>query len=752
MNNQAPQPQTHNAFNETGESKIQTSFPHGIDAEWINYALLAGGVGLFTLDIARQVIYPSEGCCELFGLPFQPSYPTQVFEDLVIKEDRNKRSSHATRSDGTASLDVEYRIARADTGEVRVLERRATLVQRQGEASEFVGAVRDITAQRRAEEEARLREHALETFSQTRAFIVQLTSAQRNQTDPDKIMRLTSKSLSQWLKVDRVGFFRLLASDRTQYVGCYSSESLPVLRGVIDAALFGERSSKARSSGHFLSFSDSRHDPSGGLEEYAQQGVLAGACAPLQSDKRWHAGMFVHHGSVRTWSESDLALIEEVASLAWQAVERAEALMRLQDRVVRQQGLLAETITDTNRQRAGREAAESKVRQLQKMEAVSMLTGGIAHDFNNMLAVVMGSLTLIQRKLAKGQTDITRQIDLALDGAKRASVLTGRLMSFSRQQPLKPEPVDVNRLLAGMSDMLSRSVGESVQLETIESAGLWLARADAHQLENVLLNLVVNARDAMPDGGRLTIETANAYISQPYAEEFDLPEGQYVKIAVSDTGCGMSPEVLDKAFDPFFTTKPVGKGSGLGLSQVYGFASQSGGHVRVYSEVGLGTTFKIYLPRHLGSGVTPDRTEAPSRQRHGVAEEVVMVVEDDDRMRSISVEVLRDLGYTVLHAASGPEALSMLKAGQQINLLFTDIVMPEMTGRELADQALKLIPKLKIVFTTGYTRNAVVHNGTLDPGTHLLTKPFTVDELARIIGAVLDEEPPEYAAISNNLS
>ena len=382
--------------------------------------------------------------------------------------------------------------------------------------------------------------------------------------------------------------------------------------------------------------------------------------------------------------------------------------------------------------------AEAQLRQAQKMEAVGQLTGGVAHDFNNMLAVILGAMNLLERRLARGETDLARYIEAAKDGANRAAALTQRLLAFSRRQPLQPEIIEPNRMVTGMSDLLARALGEQVQVETVLAAGLWRINADVSQLENAILNLAVNGRDAMPNGGRLTVETANTFVSEDYAQEHSMSPGQYVMIAVTDTGTGMSGDTLAKAFDPFFTTKEVGKGSGLGLSQVFGFVRQSGGHVKIYSEPGHGTTVKLYLPRHYGEAetrdITPQNVE-PARDAHG---ELVLVVEDDERVRNFSVEALRDLGYTVAEANSGAAALALLGEGLKPTLLFTDIVMPEMTGRELATLASKDLGELKVLYTTGYTRNAVVHNGILDPGTHLLQKPFSLEQLAEKVRRVID--------------
>ncbi len=385
---------------------------------------------------------------------------------------------------------------------------------------------------------------------------------------------------------------------------------------------------------------------------------------------------------------------------------------------------------------------ETQVRQLQKMEAVGQLTGGIAHDFNNMLAIIIGGLNLVQRRLARGERDVQKFVDAAMDGATRAANLTHRLLAFSRQQPLQPEPLSANDLVSELSELLRRSIGEAVALETVLAGGLWKTTVDPSQLENAILNLAVNARDAMPDGGKLTIETANTHLDDDYAAQHGVAAGQYVLVAVSDTGTGMTPEVMAKAFDPFFTTKEVGKGTGLGLSQAYGFVRQSHGHIKIYSEVGHGTTFKVYLPRYLGQAVAAGRATPVGGTVGGTVggcpEEIIMVVEDEERVRLISVDGLRELGYSVVHASSGAEALELLRSHPDITLLFTDIVMPGMTGRQLADAVKERHPGVKVLFTTGYTRNAVVHNGILDAGTQFLTKPFSLEQLALKTREVLD--------------
>jgi nitrogen-specific signal transduction histidine kinase/CheY-like chemotaxis protein len=386
---------------------------------------------------------------------------------------------------------------------------------------------------------------------------------------------------------------------------------------------------------------------------------------------------------------------------------------------------------------SARENAESQLRQMQKMEAIGQLTGGIAHDFNNMLSIVISSLEMLQRRLQKGEPDFQKYIDAASEGARRAAVLTSRLLAFSRQQPLKPDILDTNKIVSSMSELLQRTLGETIRVETVLAAGLWKTFADSAQVENAMVNLAVNARDAMPDGGRLTIETANVFLDEVYARGNDVQPGQYVLLAITDTGTGMPQAVIDKAFDPFFTTKDVGLGTGLGLSQVFGFVKQSNGHIKIYSEVGQGTTIKIYLPRHYGKEEA--RVDSPSTAplAASIGQECILVVEDDEGVRTLTVDALRELGYVVLEASAAPQALGLIGKHPEIALLLTDVVMPDTNGRKLAEAALNLRPDLKVLYMTGFTRNAVVHNGMLDPGVNLIAKPFTLDQLATKVRAVI---------------
>lgn len=389
-----------------------------------------------------------------------------------------------------------------------------------------------------------------------------------------------------------------------------------------------------------------------------------------------------------------------------------------------------------------RRAAEEHLRQSQKMEGIGQLTGGVAHDFNNLLTIIIGNLEALQQHLQDESQDtgrLQRSADNAMRGARRAESLTQRLLAFSRQQPLEPKSIDVGRLVSGMSDFLRRTLGEQVAVETVLAGGVWRAHVDPNQLEVAIVNLAVNARDAMPAGGRLTIETANVHLDERYAAaQAEVLPGQYVMLAVTDSGTGMPPDVKAKAFDPFFTTKDVGQGTGLGLSQVYGFVKQSRGHVKIYSEAGEGTTVKVYLPRFHAEIDEAEESVVRTIAR-GTRGETILVVEDDEDVRNYSTETLRDIGYQVVEAPNARVALQMLESHPEVAAVFTDVGLPGgMNGRQFAEEARKHRPHLKVLFTTGYARNAIIHDGRLDPGVELLTKPFTQAALADKLRDIID--------------
>ena len=392
-------------------------------------------------------------------------------------------------------------------------------------------------------------------------------------------------------------------------------------------------------------------------------------------------------------------------------------------------------ITAEKEARLQLENTQDQLRQAQKMEAVGQLTGGLAHDFNNLLTGISGSLELMQLRVQQGRSgEIERYVAMAQHAAKRAAALTHRLLAFSRRQTLDPKPTNINRLISGLEDFLRRSVGPTVEIEVVGAGGLWTTLIDPNQLENAVLNLCINARDAMPDGGKITIETANKWLDKRSARERDLEPGQYVSLCVTDTGTGMSAETIERAFDPFYTTKPLGEGTGLGLSMIYGFVRQSGGQVRIYSELGDGTTMCLYFPRIHAEADREEVRDSGGDILPSPSGETVLIVDDEPGVRLLITDVLADLGYNAIEARDGPTGLAILESPSRIDLLVTDVGLPNgMNGRQLADAARVARPDLKVLFITGYAENAVIGNGHLDSGMHIMTKPFAMDALANRI-------------------
>lgn len=434
-------------------------------------------------------------------------------------------------------------------------------------------------------------------------------------------------------------------------------------------------------------------------------------------------------GNARQW-EASYRFLRSDGSYAT-VVDRGFVIRDAQGTAIRMVG----GMTDVTE----RLALEERLRQSQRMESVGQLTGGVAHDFNNLLTVILGNAELLSDELV---ADARQRMlaEMIASAAQRGAELTQRLLAFARRQALEPKITDINRLVAGMDGLLRRALGEQVEIEVIRGAGLWPALVDAGQLENALLNLCLNARDAMPRGGRLTIETANAHLTHDYTSQYpELRPGQYVMLAVSDTGTGIAPEHLRRVFEPFFTTKEKGKGTGLGLSMVYGFIKQTGGHVNIYSEPGQGTTVRMYLPRTTGTVQAEDSEHGSPDTHSGSA--TILLVEDDELVRRYAQDQLTSLGYAVIVAENGALALDILRERPDIDLLFTDVIMPGgMSGRQLADAARELRPSLKVLYTSGYTENAIVHHGRLDPGVELLGKPYRRSDLAHKIRQVLDKK------------
>lgn len=464
-------------------------------------------------------------------------------------------------------------------------------------------------------------------------------------------------------------------------------------------------------------------------------------------------GFFILASSGMIWLVHTLRL---TATELVKALDQLSSMnATLENRVAERTLELAEANTALKNEIETRQSAEAQARQAQKMEAIGQLTGGIAHDYNNMLAIIMGSLELAKRRLQSDPSDVGKYIDGALDGARRSADLTQRLLAFSRQQPLAPTSTGLNNLVQGMAAMLTRTLGTPAEFECVLEPDLWQAHIDSAQMESAILNLAVNARDAMPQGGKLIIETNNAVLDEAYAAlQPDVATGDYVLVTVSDTGTGMTSEIIARAFDPFFTTKEPGKGTGLGLSQVYGFVKQSGGHIKIYSEPGQGTSVKIYLPRDFSEAENKPGAQLSQKAGplpKGAQGEILLVVEDEDNVRHLTVNSLRELSYTVRHARSAAEALDILAEQHGIQLLLVDVIMPKMTGRELVKIVTQRFPGVKILYTTGYSPQVILQNGraqdgrgehgTPAHGVELLMKPFTLSQLAHKVRCMLDENP-----------
>jgi PAS domain S-box-containing protein len=611
----------------------------------------------------------------------------------------------------------------------------------------FVKILRDRTSHRRIEEQLSEERHALEVLNRAgKALAVEPDLHRLVQIVTDAGVELTGAEFGAF-------FYNVLNDDGESYMlytlsgvpaEAFSKFPMPRNTAVFAPTFGGEgivRSDDITKDPRY-----GHNAPRAGMPE-GHLPVRSYLAVPVTSrNGEVIGGLFFGHAKIGVFSERSERGLAGLAAEAAVAIDNARlsqaAQREIADRKRAEEALrqlnatLEQQVVERTEQLRFNEDA---LRQAQKMEAVGQLTGGVAHDFNNLLQIIIGNLDTIRRNLPAELTRLQRASNNAMAGAQRAAALTQRLLAFSRRQPLDPKPIDVNALVNGLSQLVHRTLGETIAVESVLGAGLWRVEVDPNELEAAILNLAVNARDAMADGGRLTIETANAHIDQSYASTHaEVVPGQYVSVSVSDTGSGMDAKTIAQAFEPFFTTKPIGKGTGLGLSQVYGFVKQSGGHVKIYSELGQGTTVKIYLPRLSGEAVQAQEEQAGPIP-DGSAEETILVVEDDDDVRTYSVESLRELGYRVIEAHDGPSALRLLERQERVDLLFTDVVLPSnMTGAQVAAQARGMRPNLKVLFTTGYARNAIIHQGRLDKGVQLITKPFSFADLASKIRDVLD--------------
>jgi PAS domain S-box-containing protein len=699
-------------------------------AERMDLATRASNIGTWDYDPANDILRWDARCKALFGLSpdaqvtYQDAFLRGLHPDDLERTDL--AVSQALNPLAPQSYDIEYRTVGIEDGIERWIAATGEAIFDNGRAVRFVGTVLDISARKKSERHLKILNDTGAAAARERdlSTIVQITT--------DAGVELSGAQFGAF-------FYNVISQDGGSYMlyalsgaprSAFENFPMPRNTAVFEPTFLGTgvlRSDDILKDPRYGKNAPRKGMPEGHLpvRSYLAVPVIARGGEVL-------GGLFFGHEETGKFQAEHETALLGIAGHAATAIENARLLQALQSLNADLERRVADEIAE-------RLKTEEQLRQAQKMEAVGQLTGGIAHDFNNMLAVTIGGINLARRKLGNGETDVERFLDGALEGAQRAATLTQRLLAFSRQQPLSPEVLNVNKMISGMSDLLDRALGETIELEAVLAAGLWQVRADAAQLESAVLNLAVNARDAMPKGGKLTIETVNASIDEKYAHSYALAAGQFVQIAVTDTGVGMAPDVVSKAFDPFFTTKDVGKGTGLGLSQVYGYVRQSGGHVKIYSEPDVGTTVRIYLPRYRGEELPAVAAAEPERAAGGQYSELVLVVEDDDRVRAISAATLRELGYSVIEASGARDAIRIIESGAQPDLLFTDVVMPEMSGRELARVLQQSRPTMKVLFTTGYTRNAIVHNGVLDPGTHLLSKPFNIEDLAAKVRSLLDD-------------
>jgi PAS domain S-box-containing protein len=667
----------------------------------------------------------------VFAEDDQEAQLSREIEDAVAKGKGGGEEGWRLRKDGSRFWAV---------GELNPIRDNSEIVG-------FVKILRDRTAQRNAEQAIREERHALEVLNRAGSALAVETDIQHLvQIVTDAGVELTGAEFGAFFYnvIDKAGESYTLYTLSGAPLEAFSRFPMPRNTEVFAPTFLGQgivRSDDITKDPRYGKNTPRRGMPEGHLpvRSYLAVSVISRTGEVL-------GGLFFGHartGVFNERSERGLSGLAAEAAVAIDNVRLSQAMQReieerkrAQEALVELNATLEQQVTERTEQLRKNEDA---LRQSQKMEAVGQLTGGVAHDFNNLLQIIIGNLDTLQRNLPAESARLQRAARNAMTGAQRAATLTQRLLAFSRRQPLDPKPLDVNLLVNGLSDMVHRTLGETIAVETVLGAGLWRVEADPAELEAAIINLAVNARDAMSNGGRLTIETSNAHIDEAYvASHTEVVPGQYVAVAVTDTGVGMDAKTVAQAFEPFFTTKAVGKGTGLGLSQVYGFVKQSGGHVKIYSEIGHGTTVKVYLPRLATQGAGEEDID-PGPSPEAAKEETVLVVEDDDEVRAYSVDSLRELGYRVIEAHDGPSALRLLERQPRVDLLFTDVVLPGgLTGAQVAAQARTLRPALRVLFTTGYARNAIVHQGRLDKGVQLIVKPFSFSDLAAKVRDVLD--------------
>ncbi len=688
------------------------------DQEAIRYAktraLLRGGFKVL------EATSGSEGleCVEAFG-------PVLVICDVKLPD--------------MSGLEV-CRIIKEKHPFIAVLQTSATFVTAQDRATGLDGGANsyltepidpeELLATVRALLRLKTAENELRRERDQRDFIIALSKRHRALETPEAIVRTTIEALGQWLKARSVDFYQVLADGAVGLHRTWSAEGEPSAPQRSpenpDEALRGRFRAGETVVAHSADEEHGARRP-----ELEQGDQSASIRAPMLRGERWRATLCVFDHAPRTWTHGEVSLVEEVAELTFDAIERSQATLDLQKLNDSLAGLVAERTKELQQ-------SEAQLRQSQKMEAIGQLTGGIAHDFNNLLTGIIGGINLVRRRIDRGDlNDVGRIMDAVEASSSRAASLTQRMLAFSRLQPLDFRAVDVNELIQTVGDVLSRSIGENIKLTVDAQDGLWSADTDPSQLETAILNLVINARDAMPDGGQVILKTANRTIEDQTDRSSELNPGDYVMLSVADTGAGMSSDTLGRVFEPFFTTKPIGQGTGLGLSMVYGFVKQSRGHVVVESELGRGTVVSLYLPRHDGRQNEPEipASDVAPGARDG---EVILLAEDDPSIRLLVTDHLSELGYRVIAVSDGNEAFRQLNTDTRIDLLLTDIGLPGPSGRDVAARARLKRENLAILFVTGYESGVARRTALVGRRIDLIAKPFDLDRLAMRVRTLLN--------------
>lgn len=689
--------------------------------ERLTLALEAGRLGSWMLDLNTRTLDASPDCKAHFGRAEADAF---TYEDLVSSihhDDLERMKQAVTRSIETrANYDIEYRTVWPDASQHWVQVNGQVEADTLGFPIRMVGVSHDITKRRSTENR--------------RAALLTLGDRLRQTANPVDMSYVAAEIVGSTLEVSRAGHGIINSLAETITIDRdWNAQGTKTIAGTLRFRDYGSYIEDLK-KGETVVCVDARIDDRTSETASALEAIHARSFInmPIIDQGKFAGLMYINHREPRAWGVDELEFMREVANRTQAAIERHNAETSLAE-------LAASLEQQVEVRTREHEAAQEQLRQAQKMEAVGQLTGGLAHDFNNLLAGISGGLELMEMRIKQGRTnEINKYLEMASGATKRAAALTHRLLAFSRRQTLDPKPADMNRIVANLDEFLRRTVGPAIDIEIVGAGGLWTTLIDANQLENAILNLCINARDAMPDGGRITIETANKWLDKAAARDRDLPVGQYASLCVTDTGTGMSRETIERAFDPFYTTKPLGEGTGLGLSMIYGFVRQSGGQARIYSEVGRGTTICLYFPRVDFEGGIDEESEERRTAPLSATGETVLVVDDEPAIRTLVTDVLSELGYTALEAGDGIAGLALLKSQPGVELLITDVGLPKgMNGRQLADAARVERPDLKILFITGYAENAVIGNERLEGGMHVLTKPFAIDALANRIRHLL---------------